>query len=426
MPKAITPLPLKPNEVTPKPVPAGQVIHSITFFGDSSISEDHPAYKLVYDTAQILAKHGMSIVDGGGPGVMKAATDGAESVGGDTETIYWEPKLASIFEGKNLTNVGDRSNAYSSYMMRTLGLIERGHVYVVCLGGTGTVSEFGMVWALAKLYYGKHKPVILLGDFWPKLITTFQETMLIDDNELGVLHYANTPEDVLKLVQEFELEVQARARKTYEGDETAYVLAPRFDEKLAEYQQKQQGRHLERVPNLVSKAQLDQFAKYVQSPARVLDVGCGAGYDLAYLSEKYSVTAIDNDPEMIEMARFENPNADVLMMDIRDYELQTNVFKGIWARDVLHHLYDDERLPVFEKLARALVPGGVLQFIVREGDGEGEEKDVYAGKEITRYYNYFSVEEVNDIVNKVGLQIMELEQIQRSHNWLNVIVKKPE
>jgi predicted Rossmann-fold nucleotide-binding protein len=108
----------------------------------------------------LLAENGYTIVNGGGPGVMKAATDGAEAGKGKTIAIYWQPKLASFFEGRNLANVTDEYETATNYMTRTLGLIEKGDAYVVCKGGTGTISEFGMVWALAKLYYGCHKPVI--------------------------------------------------------------------------------------------------------------------------------------------------------------------------------------------------------------------------------------------------------------------------
>lgn len=72
-----------------------KLIRSITFFGDSAIPEDDPIYKSVWDAAKLLAENGFSIVNGGGPGIMKAATDGAESVDGNTVAIYWQPKLAT-------------------------------------------------------------------------------------------------------------------------------------------------------------------------------------------------------------------------------------------------------------------------------------------------------------------------------------------
>jgi predicted Rossmann-fold nucleotide-binding protein len=208
---------------------------------------------------------------------MKAATDGAESVNGHTIAIYWEPKLASIFEGKNLANVTDESEAYANYMMRTLGLIEKAQVYVVCKGGTGTVSEFGMVWALAKLYFGKHKPVILFGDFWLKLIDAFTEQLNIDEQELSVLYYAKTPEDILKLVDSFEAEMQSRNKRLYEGDESAFVVSSGVSITKLSYDTHAKEYHRERVGDLIAQDLLDEFISLVHPPARVLDIGCGAG-----------------------------------------------------------------------------------------------------------------------------------------------------
>ena len=57
-------------------------IKNITFFGDADISEADETYKAAFDVAETLAREGYVIVDGGGPGVMEAATSGAVKGGG--------------------------------------------------------------------------------------------------------------------------------------------------------------------------------------------------------------------------------------------------------------------------------------------------------------------------------------------------------
>jgi len=52
-----------------------------------------------------------------------------------------------------------------NYVERTLKLLELGEIYVIFNGGTGTISEFGMAWGLARLYFGNHKPMVLFGQF---------------------------------------------------------------------------------------------------------------------------------------------------------------------------------------------------------------------------------------------------------------------
>lgn len=401
-----------------------RLIKYITFFGDSAIPEDNPIYKEVWNTAKLLAEHGYGVVDGGGPGIMKAATDGAESVGGETIAVYWEPKLASHFEGKNLSNVTDSSDSYSNYMMRTLGLIESGQVFVVCKGGTGTISEFGMVWAIAKLYYGRHKPVILFGDFWQPIIKTFQESMILDDKELGVLYYASTKEEVLNLVKMFEMEVQSRDKRDYDGDEAAFVIAPGLDSTRASYDEAAQQYHQERKKILASQKQLDDFISMVQSPAMVLDVGCGAGQDSGYLAQKYTVEGIDNSAKLIEIARLESPECTFHVADIVHYDLPENKYKGVWARDILHHIQANDIDHVFSKIANSLVDEGILYTIVREGVGEGVEKEIREGYELNRYYNYFSEAELVQRARQAGLELVKIERTQRSHNWLIGVFRK--
>ena len=138
---AVVELPKK-SITTEIPQLRSKIVQNVTFFGDSAIPGGDAIYQSVYEASKILASNGYTIVDGGGPGIMKAATDGAESVNGNTVAVYWEPKLAAFFEGKNLANLADKTLAESNYVMRTFGLIEQGDVFVVCKGGTGTISEF--------------------------------------------------------------------------------------------------------------------------------------------------------------------------------------------------------------------------------------------------------------------------------------------
>ncbi len=411
----------KPGDL-PNGVNSQNAIRFVTFFGDSAIAEDSEEYKLVWETSKLLAENGYGIVDGGGPGVMKAATDGAESVNGHTVAVYWEPKLASIFEGKNVANTTDEAHSYSNYMIRTLGLIEKGQVYVVCRGGTGTISEFGMVWALAKLYYGKHKPVILLGAFWKELVATFQNTMILDDNELSVLHYAETKEDVLNLLKSFELEVQARERTVFSGDEQAFVLSPHIDE--AEIRRILDVQKRSRVTNVIAKAQLEDFINMVQPPARVLQIGCGTGHDTVFLANKYSVVAIDKSPGAVNYTKLENPGVDVHVADLIDFPVAGNTYKGIWSRDVLHHIPAQDLDPVFEKLAKGLVHGGILYLIVRRGEGEGTEVDVESGHNFEKFYHYFSQQELIERASRVGLEPAKIEFVTRSHDWIVAVFRK--
>ncbi|EKE14280.1 MAG: hypothetical protein ACD_12C00592G0001, partial [uncultured bacterium] len=73
---------------------------------------------------------------------------------------------------------------------------------------SGTISEFGMSWALAKLYYGHHKPIFLYGSFWKNIIHTFEKTMEIDNQELKSLIIVDSPEGILWAIERWEKKMQ--------------------------------------------------------------------------------------------------------------------------------------------------------------------------------------------------------------------------
>ncbi|MCS7317396.1 MAG: methyltransferase domain-containing protein [Candidatus Dojkabacteria bacterium] len=406
----------------------GRIIQNITFFGDSAIPEGDKEYIDAYNTARLLAQHGYTIVNGGGPGIMKAATAGAESINGKTKAIYWEPKLASYFEGKNISNTTDESEAYSNYIMRTLGLIENGDAFVIFKGGTGTISEFGMVWCIAKLYYGCHKPVILFGDFWDEIVNAFQKYMYIDEIELAVLNKANSPEEVLSLIEFYQNKFLECGVRSVFGDEGSLIIGGRNSKNVTSktYNQVASEYHSRHVGKLISQEQLDEFISLVNPPAKILDIGCGSGMDIRYLSNKYSVKGIDFSERLVKIAKYENPNLDIEVADIITYDLGKGIYKGIWARDSIHHIPGEYLFGVFKKIFDALVNGGIFYLIVREGKGEIIEEEKKSYFLFKRFYHLFSEEELKELAQNTGFEIVKIYTQKRTHRWLVGILRKPE
>lgn len=180
------------------------LIRNVAFFGDADLSKNDPVYKDAYETAKILAQNGFTIVDGGGPGVMQAATTGAQEGDGPTLTVTFDPVDAPGFEGRYLHNVPDKEIVTTNYIERMFKLMEYGDMFIIFKGGSGTISEFGTAWVLAKLYYGHHKPFILFGHFWAEIIDCLRKGMNIDKKELSVFEIVNTPKEALEAVKRLE------------------------------------------------------------------------------------------------------------------------------------------------------------------------------------------------------------------------------
>src|SRR3989338_5424221 len=180
------------------------VIEKVTFLGYADAKEADEPFKAAFRVAKLCAERGLTVVNGAGPGIMKAATMGAKSVGGQTIGITFYPKDIPMFEGRDETNKVDQLIVMNNYLERTLKLLEVGQVHIIFNGGTGTISEFGMAWGLARLYFGHHKPLILYGDFWHEIIFAFTRGMYIRPEERQVFKIVNKPGDAIDAIDEFE------------------------------------------------------------------------------------------------------------------------------------------------------------------------------------------------------------------------------
>lgn len=183
------------------------LIKNIAFFGDAAVRKGSPLYKQAYDAAKLLASKGYTVVNGGGPGVMDAATKGAEEGGGETLTVTFYPENAPGFEGRYVGNIPDREIITSNYIDRMFKLLEHGDMFIIFKGGSGTISEFGAAWVLAKLYHGHHKPFILYGRFWRNIIRCLKENLDLDKEELDVFEIVEGEDELLPAIEKIEHEL---------------------------------------------------------------------------------------------------------------------------------------------------------------------------------------------------------------------------
>ena len=185
-------------------------IKNIAIFGSADVDEEHPLYKDVYNVARYLAYHNYTIVNGGGPGVMDAATQGAESADGDTLVVTFYPTDMPEFEGRYTKNTADKEIKTKNYIERMFGLMEHADAFICFEGGTGTLSEWATAWLLAHLYYGNHKPLILYGEFWEKLLRVVNDHFFIGEKETSVYRIVKNEEELIVALREFSAELADR------------------------------------------------------------------------------------------------------------------------------------------------------------------------------------------------------------------------
>lgn len=112
----------------------------------------------------------------------------------------------------------------------------------------------------------------------------------------------------------------------------------------------------------------ERFLAHVPPGGRILDAGCGAGRDAkAFLERGFRVDAFDASPALAAIAK-RHAGIPVEVADLETFEPRAK-YDGIWCMSSLLHLSPEAEARVLERLARALVPGGVLYVSYKEGPG---------------------------------------------------------
>jgi SAM-dependent methyltransferase len=86
------------------------------------------------------------------------------------------------------------------------------------------------------------------------------------------------------------------------------------------------------------------------------------------LSSRYAVTGIDFSEVQIEAARENVPEASFLYADLIQIDFPPVSFDGVTAFYSIIHVPRDEHGPLFERIARWLVPGGPFLATLGSGD----------------------------------------------------------
>ena len=101
-------------------------------------------------------------------------------------------------------------------------------------------------------------------------------------------------------------------------------------------------------------------------PVRILDAGSGSGRDArAFREAGFAVSAFDASAAMVTATRA-HAEVSARRMRFEDFDWE-HPFEGIWACASLLHVARDDLMPVIARLARHLVPGGVLYLAFKSG-----------------------------------------------------------
>ncbi len=150
--------------------------------------------------------------------------------------------------------------------------------------------------------------------------------------------------------------------------------------------------------------------------SKLLEIGCGPGNITKYLLGKrndFNITGIDIAPNMIELAKVNNPNANFKVWDSRCIEELDMQFNGIIAGFCMPYLSQADCSKLITDCNHLLLNSGLLYLSFVEGDYSASGYQV--GSSGDRVFFYF-----HDIMNlKKELDQNDFDIIELIHKTFN-------
>src|ERR671938_1261573 len=166
----------------------------VTIFGGSKCGEDSEEYAQARRAGELLAERGFTICTGGYLGVMEGASRGAHERGGRVLGI-----VMNQFKSEPNRFLTEKV-ASAHFYERLQNLIERSVGFIALRGGAGTVTELSLVWNKLQTRVIEPRPLVLLGDCWPKVIRSFRENLVVSEEDVSLLDFVETPEEAVEII----------------------------------------------------------------------------------------------------------------------------------------------------------------------------------------------------------------------------------
>ena len=172
---------------------------AVTVFGSARFKPGHRYYELARDVGRCLAEAGLTVITGGGPGVMEGANRGAQEAGGPSYG------LNIILPNEQEPNPYiDENVEFHYFFVRKVMLIKYSCAYIVLPGGLGTLDE--LYEAATLLQCGKIGPfpLVLVGrEFWSGMVDHL--SFMVDEGvfsrkEIGFARITDSAEEAVDSV----------------------------------------------------------------------------------------------------------------------------------------------------------------------------------------------------------------------------------
>lgn len=156
---------------------------------------------------------------------------------------------------------------------------------------------------------------------------------------------------------------------------------------------------------------ISDFINELPNNSLIYDIGCGNGRNMTYDNHRF--VGVDNCHQFVDICKSKGLNA--ICNNMMNIDLPTNTANNILCIATFHHLSSREnRIKALQEMKRMLKDDGEILLTVwsknqpkktRVNFNDYGDNIVYWKKKYPRYYYIFSIDEIRELFDFVGLYI---------------------
>ena len=143
----------------------------------------------------------------------------------------------------------------------------------------------------------------------------------------------------------------------------------------------------------------------------IFEIGCGPGNITKYMSGKrpdFKIEAIDTSPNMIELAKKNNPAALFTVMDCREIDKLMSTFDGVVCGFCMPYLSKGDCIKLIKDCSTLLNSAGLFYFSVIENDYNKSSFETSSDGQHTMFIYYHQEDYLMLALKENNFEILEL------------------
>lgn len=158
---------------------------------------------------------------------------------------------------------------------------------------------------------------------------------------------------------------------------------------------------------------LDEFLSFIPTNTRLLELACGPGNMTRYLLQKrpdLNILATDLAPNMLTLAKANNPTAQFELMDMKDLLNLPQQFEAVMCAFGFPYLTKQEAIQWISDVSKVLKPKGILYISTMEDDNyKSGFKKGSQGDEI--FMNYHEASYLTEVLQQSNFKLLKLDRV---------------